>query len=271
MSAGAERQGGETHDQAGPLAGRVALVTGAARGIGFAIARALVAAGALLELSDIDGSAADDAVTAIATESADAERVAVATAVDVASSDQVRAWMGDVLHRRGRIDVLVNNAGIQLNRAAVDLSDDDWRHVLGVDLDGAFYCSREAGKTMLAQGRGVIVNVCSIAERFGMPRRVPYGVAKAGIAALTRGLAAEWAMGGVRVNAIAPGYVETDLVRHAVESGHIDRDAILAKIPMGRMAQPRSIADVAVFLASDGADYLTGQTIYIDGGYAIYK
>lgn len=254
-----------------PLAGRVALVTGAARGIGFAIARALASAGALLELSDIDGDAADGAVAAIEKETSSGEALAMATAVDVAASDQVRAWMDDVLHRRGRIDVLVNNAGIQLNRAAVDLSDDDWRHVLGVDLDGAFYCSREAGKTMLAQGRGVIVNVCSIAERFGMPRRVPYGVAKAGIAALTRGLAAEWAMGGVRVNAIAPGYVETDLVRHAVESGHIDRDAILAKIPMGRMAQPRSIADVAVFLASDGADYLTGQTIYVDGGYAIYK
>lgn len=261
----------EAHLPPTPLAGRVALVTGAARGIGFAIAMALHSAGALLEVSDVDGAAASAAADAITGVSSGDEEAAVATAVDVASSEQVRAWMDDVFRRRGRIDVLVNNAGIQLNRAAVDVSDDDWRHVLGVDLDGAFYCSREAGKTMLAQGRGVIVNVCSIAERFGMPRRVPYGVAKAGVAALTRGLAAEWAMGGVRVNAIAPGYVETDLVRYAVESGHIDRDAILAKIPMGRMAQPRSIADVAVFLASDAADYLTGQTIYVDGGYAIYK
>lgn len=260
-----------TSAQAVPLAGRVALVTGAGRGIGLAIARAMAAAGALVELSDIDGSTAAAAAAAIGREFPGAEEPARATAVDVSASSQVRAWVEDVVARRGRIDVLVNNAGIQLNRAVVDLSDGDWRHVLGVDLDGAFYCSREAGRAMLSQCRGAIINVCSVAASFGMPRRVPYGVSKAGIAALTRGLAAEWAECGVRVNAVAPGYVETDLVRHAFESGHIDREEILAKIPMRRMAQPRSIADVVVFLASDAADYLTGQTIYVDGGYAIYK
>ncbi len=124
---------------------------------------------------------------------------------------------------------------------------------------------------MRVQRGGAIVNVASIAERFGMPRRLPYGVAKAGIASLTRGLAAEWAPDGIRVNAVAPGYVETDLVRHAFEAGHIDRAAITAKIPMGRLAAPRSIADVVLFLASDAADYVTGQTLYVDGGYGIYK
>src|SRR5690606_4747229 len=104
-----------------------------------------------------------------------------------------------------------------------------------------------------------------------MPRRLPYVVSKAGVADLTRGLATEWAGRGVRVNAIGPGYVETDLVRDAFEQGHIDREAVTAKIPMGRLAQPRSVADVAVFLASDAADYITGQVLYVDGGYSVFK
>ena len=248
------------------LEGRVALVTGAARGIGFAVAVALAEAGATLELSDVDGPAAAAAAATLPTGAG-----AVARAVDVADAEAVRGWIDDVATRRGQIDVLVNNAGVQLNRAAADLSDDDWRKVLGINLDGAFYCSREAGRIMRTQRRGAIVNVASIAERFGMPRRLPYGVSKAGIAALTRGLAAEWAPDGVRVNAVAPGYVETELVRHAFAMGHIDRDAILAKIPLGRLAEPRSIGDAVAFLASDRADYLTGQVVYVDGGYSIAK
>ncbi len=247
------------------LVGRVALVTGAARGIGLAIARALAEAGATLELSDVDGPAVEAAAADLP------QGTAVGHPCDVADGDRVRAWIDDVAARRGRIDVLVNNAGVQLNRAASDLSDDDWHKVLGVNLDGAFFCSREAGRIMRANGSGVIVNVASIAERFGMPRRLPYGVSKAGITALTRGLAAEWAREGIRVNAVAPGYVETELVRHAFEKGHIDRDTIVAKIPLGRLAEPRSIGDVVTFLASDRADYLTGQTLYVDGGYSIFK
>jgi len=252
------------------LVGRVALVTGAARGIGLAVARALAEAGATLELSDIDGPAVEAAAAGLP-QAAAAAGTAVGAAVDVADGDRVRAWIDDVADRRGRIDILVNNAGVQLNRAAADLSDDDWHRVLGINLDGAFFCSREAGRVMRARGSGAIVNIASIAERFGMPRRLPYGVSKAGIAALTRGLAAEWAPDGVRVNAVAPGYVETELVRHAFEMGHIDRDAILAKIPLGRLAEPRSIGDVVAFLASDRADYLTGQILYVDGGYSIFK
>jgi len=245
---------------------RVALVTGAARGIGRAIAEALHSAGFDVELADVDedevGRTANQVSVAAGT---------VASRVDVTSSAQMRAWVDDVVRRRGRVDVLVNNAGVQLNRAAVDLSDADWDRVLRVNLDGAFYASRDVGRHMQTRGGGAIVNIASVAERFGMPRRLPYGVSKAGLSALTRGLAAEWAADGIRVNAVAPGYVETDLVRHAFETGHIDRAAIEAKIPMGRLAAPRSVADVVVFLVSDAADYVTGQTIFVDGGYGIYK
>jgi len=252
------------------LAGRVALVTGAARGLGFAIASALRAAGAVLEVCDVDGEALDEAAARLATAAAGSPSVH-ATPVDVADADSVAGWVDAVWSRHERLDALVNNAGIQLNRAVADLSDDDWRRVLGVNLDGAFRCAREAGRHMRQQGSGAIVNVASVAARFGMPRRVPYGVSKAGLAALTRGLAAEWADDGVRVNAVAPGYVTTDLVAHALASGHIDHDTIVAKIPLRRMAEPRSVADVVTFLVSDLADYVTGQTIYVDGGFSIEK
>lgn len=254
-----------------PLESRVALVTGAARGIGRAIAQALADRGAAVELADVDGPAAASAAVELNEADPESGARAVATTVDVSSPDQVQAWIADVNQRHARIDILVNNAGVQLNRASTDLSYEDWRAVLGVNLDGAFLCSSEAGRFMREQQRGVIVNIGSIADRFGMPRRVPYGVSKAGLAALTRGLAAEWAVDGIRVNGIAPGYVETDLVRHAFERGHIDRSAIVAKIPLQRLAEPRSIADAVIFLASDAADYITGQTIYVDGGYSIYK
>lgn len=258
-------------DAGDSLSGRVALVTGAGRGIGRAIAEALVDAGAQVELCDLDGAAAEDAAAALASRHPGAEARVTGSRVDVAASADVRAWVDASAGRRGRIDILVNNAGVQLNRAVVDLSDDDWRRVLGVNLDGAFFASREVGRWMRSEGRGAIVNIASIAERFGMPRRVPYGVTKAGVSALTRGLAAEWAADGIRVNALAPGYVETDLVRDAFDAGHIDRAEIVAKIPMGRLATPRSIANVALFLASDAAEYVTGQTLFVDGGYAIAK
>lgn len=249
------------------LAERVALVTGAARGLGRAIAEALAAQGARLELGDLDGAGVEATAAALRAAGSDA----VGSEVDVAAPERVRDWVAAAAARRSRIDILVNNAGVQLNRAADDLGDDDWRRVLGINLDGAFTCSREAGRHMRARRGGAIVSIGSIAERFGMPRRLPYGVSKAGISALTRGLAAEWAPHGIRVNAVAPGYVETDLVRHAFEQGHIDRGEIVAKIPLGFLAQPRSVADAVVFLVSDRADYITGHTLYVDGGYSIHK
>lgn len=257
-------------DQAA-LAGRVALVTGAARGIGRAIAAAMAGAGAKVSLADVDSSAVRTTLGELGARPGLRPGRLHAATVDVSDSAAVAAWVADVRELWGSIDVLVNNAGVQFNQAAVDLSDADWHRVLEIDLSGAFFCSREAGKVMLEQGRGAIVNIASIAARFGMPRRLPYVVSKAGIEALTRGLATEWASDGVRVNAIGPGYVETDLVSDAFARGHIDRDAITAKIPMGRLAQPRSIADVAVFLASDAADYVTGQVLYVDGGYSVFK
>ncbi|MEX2534581.1 MAG: SDR family NAD(P)-dependent oxidoreductase [Trueperaceae bacterium] len=261
-----------TTNGSGVLDGRVVLVTGAARGIGEAIARGMAKAGAWVGIGDLD----EDMVHATARDigeslAVETERRPFSSRLDVSDPSQVREWIDEVVERCGQIDVLVNNAGVQLNRASVDLTDDEWQFVLGVNLTGAFTCSREAGRHMLTRGRGVILNVASIAERFGMPRRLPYCVAKAGLAAMTRVLAAEWAQQGIRVNAIAPGYVETELVSYAFSQGHIDRAVIEAKIPMGRLAAPSVIAESAIFLASDNSSYTTGQVVYVDGGYSIYK
>lgn len=254
------------------MEGKVVLVTGAAQGIGEAIARRMAQAGAKVALSDIQEQAIHGTARHIA------EQLQLtygqdirSSKVDVADSRSVAAWVQETVDRWQRIDVLVNNAGIQLNSASVDITDEQWRRVLGVDLDGVFFCCREAAKVMLPQKRGAIVNIASVAALFGMPRRLPYGVAKAGVSALTRVLAAEWADQGIRVNAIGPGYIETEINRFAFEQGHIKREDIEAKIPMRTMADPMQIAEAALFLSSDKAAYMTGQTIYVDGGYTITK
>jgi 2-deoxy-D-gluconate 3-dehydrogenase len=254
------------------MEGKVVLITGAAQGIGEAIALRMAQAGARVALSDI----LEQEVHATAHKIANSLQVSygrdvISTKVDVADSKSVAAWVQATAENWGRIDVLINNAGIQLNSASVDITDEQWHKVLGVDLDGVFFCCREAAKVMLSQKQGVMINIASVAAQFGMPRRLPYGVAKAGVCALTRVLAAEWAEQGIRVNAIGPGYIETEINRYAFEQGHIKREEIEAKIPLKSMADPKQIAETALFLSSDKAAYITGQTIYVDGGYTITK
>jgi NAD(P)-dependent dehydrogenase (short-subunit alcohol dehydrogenase family) len=257
-----------------PLEGRIAMVTGAARGIGLELMRALLAAGASVEGADCDASALGESIDSLNREAAQTpgpRREARGTPVDLRSSRAVDDWFDAVWGQHGQLDVVVNNAGVQLNRAAIELSDEDWTDVLDINLNAAFYVCRAAGRRLCAQGSGAVVQISSVAERFGLARRVPYGVSKAALSSLTRVLAVEWAPHGVRVNAVAPGYVETDLVRTAFERGHINRDEIVAKIPLGRLATPRSIADAVTFLVSDAADYITGQTLFVDGGYSVSK
>ncbi|MFD0715556.1 SDR family NAD(P)-dependent oxidoreductase [Paenibacillus sp. GCM10027626] len=254
------------------LQGKTALITGAARGIGFAIARKLAESGAKVSISDTRLDAAERAAREIGQTTGKKMNDEIHYAqVDVSRSEQVRDWIGQTAARWSTIDIMVCNAGIQLNRSSLEISDDEWRQVMGVDLDGVFYCAREAGRVMVEQGKGCIITISSIAEKFGLPRRLPYGVAKSGVSALTRVLAAEWAEQGVRVNAIAPGYVETELVSHALQQGHIQQDEIVSKIPMRKMADPVQIAEAALFLATESSAYITGQVLFVDGGYSISK
>jgi NAD(P)-dependent dehydrogenase (short-subunit alcohol dehydrogenase family) len=173
-----------------------------------------------------------------------------------------------VLERHGRIDALVNNAGVgEQARSTLEQQVDGFDRVLAVHVRGTFLASREAARAMLSQGSGAIVNIASIAGQAGIPGRNAYAAAKAGIAAMTRSMACEWARQGLRVNAVAPGYVRTALVDKLARDGALDTAAIERRTPMGRMARPEEIAEVIAFLASPRASFITGTTLNADGGW----
>ena len=169
--------------------------------------------------------------------------------------------------RWGRLDALVNNAGIQRHAPLESLAPQDWLAVLNVNLHGTFNCLQAAATYHVAQGSGAIVNLASVAATRGAPGRAPYAASKAAIVSLTKTAAVEWSARGVRVNAVAPGYVETDLVRTAIADGRISLDPIVARIPAGRLATPSEIASTIVFLCSDAASYISGHVLHVDGGF----
>ena len=246
---------------------KVAMVTGGGGGIGGAIAVRLAADGMTVAVTDVAPDAARRTAAAIVQQGGRAN----VFVLDVTDPNQVDAAVERVVADAGRIDVLVNCAGIQFNCASADLRPEDYLRVIAVNLHGTVYCCQAAGRQMIRQGGGVIINISSLASSFGWPRRMPYAVTKAGVAALTRSLAVEWAPHKIRVVAIAPGYVATDLVRHAFEQGHIKADVVLGEIPQRRLAEPEEIAHLAAFLVSPAAAYITGQEIVSDGGFSVYK
>ncbi len=250
------------------MRGKVAVVTGGAQGIGEAVVRRLAAAGAVAVIADYRLEAAEACASRAASLSGAAVEV---RHVDVADSASVRELMQGIHQAHGRLDILVNNAGVQLNKASLELTDEEWDRMIAVNLDGPFRCAREAGRFMAAQGGGAIVSISSVAEKFGLPRRLPYCVAKAGVSSMTRVLAAEWAELGIRVNAVAPGYVWTDLNRHAMKQGYIRQEDIEGQIPQRRLAEPAEIAEAVLYLCSEAAGYVTGQTLFVDGGYSAAK
>jgi NAD(P)-dependent dehydrogenase (short-subunit alcohol dehydrogenase family) len=250
------------------LDGRVAVVTGAARGIGLAISDALSEAGAHVVMTDMDETAA---VAACATLVAKGRKVSSAR-LDVTRSVDVEKLAKELQVRHGAIDILVNNAGIAKSFIPAEKMDDDtWASVLNVNLNGVFYCCRSFGTGMLARGKGAIVNIGSMsAEIVNYPQeQAQYNASKAAVHHLTRSLAAEWAPRGVRVNVVAPTYIETDLTREVALDPEIRKHWIEAT-PMGRMGQPSEIASVVLFLASDAASLLTGSIVLADGGYTCW-
>ena len=244
------------------LDGKVAVVTGAARGIGFATAEALAEADALVVITDMDGAGAAKAAAALGGK-------ADSIALDVTDPRAVERVQAEIVKRHGKVDVLVNNAGIAISfKPAETMEDETWNKVIDVNLNGVFWCCRAFGKHMLEQGSGVIVNLGSIsAQIVNYPQeQANYNASKAGVHHLTRSLAAEWASRGVRVNCVAPTYIETDLTRDVAANREISKHWIDGT-PMGRMGQPSEIASVILFLASDASSLMTGSIVYADGGY----
>jgi NAD(P)-dependent dehydrogenase (short-subunit alcohol dehydrogenase family) len=244
------------------LEGKFALVTGAARGIGFAIARALAREGAGVAIADVNAEGAEAAAAALAKDGARA----IGIPVDVADPASVAALVAKIVESFGRIDVLVNNAGIGSNTHFLEIGLDEWQRVLGVNLTGAFLVAQAVAREMVKTGGGKIVNIASVSGQRGGSGRAAYGSAKAGLIMLTKVMAVELAPYGINVNAIAPGAVETEMAKFAHDEA--TRAAYGYLIPMQRYGTPEEIADAAVFLASDESRYVHGHTLNVDGGFA---
>lgn len=247
------------------LDGRVAVVIGAAQGIGRATAFALAELGASIVAMDWNA----EVLATTVQELKDAGFQASAQVIDVASSADVADAMVAVTRNYGRLDALVNCAGVACHGDSLELMDNEWDRVIGINLIGAFWAAREAGRQMIALGQpGSIVTIGSISgEVANVPQhQTAYNASKAGVHTMTKCMAVEWAKQGIRVNAIAPGYVETELTRGGLENPvWFSRWSDLT--PMGRVGQPNEIAAMAAFLTSDAASYMTGSVVVVDGGY----
>ena len=246
------------------LHGKVAVVTGAGSGLGRAIAVALARHGAdvaVTELPEKTALAAETVAEVVAT-----GRRAAAIPLDVTDLGSIDALVPAVVRSLGRLDILVNNAGLNIQRHALEVTEQDWDRVLDVNLKGLFFCSQAAGRHMVGNGGGCIVNIASQMGLVGYWRRAAYCSSKAGVVNLTRVLAIEWAGHGITVNAIAPTFVLTPLTAPMFEDAEFKAD-VLARIPLGRLADPDDVANAAVYLASPAAKMVTGQTLAVDGGW----
>ena len=239
------------------LKDKVALVTGAGQGMGRAIARQFAAEGAIVVALDLNLEAAQQTLEGCGEQH-------LARALNVADAAAVNALVDEVLALRGRVDVLVNNAGTGGMDSFTEMSDEAWARVIGVNLNGAFYCARAAVRAMLKNGGGTVVNVGSTSAVSG-DGPAHYVTSKAALMGLTRVMAKELAKSGVRVNTLVPGPTNTPMMQGIPQEW---ADAIIAGVPMGRMAEPEDIAKVAVFLASDDSGFVTGQNVAVNGGSA---
>ena len=247
--------------QAGVLQGQTALVTGAARGLGFAAARRLGADGARVALLDRDGEALAAAAETLAGEGIEA----VPHRVDLTAEDEVRTVVAAVLEADGRIDVLVNNAGIYPHRPFEELTFAEWRHVLATNLDSVYLCSNAVYPAMVERGYGRIVNISSATFFIGYPGLTAYIASKGGIIGFTRALASEAGPHGITVNAVTPGLIATEGVLGGEEAGLFDE--IVPEQAVPRRGEPEDIAECIAYLASPAASFITGQALNVDGGH----
>lgn len=244
------------------LEGKVALVIGGGRGLGKGIAIAVAGAGA-----DVAVAARTEAeIEQTVREILPLGRRAAPFRVDVASVSEVRAMVEKVASEFGRIDILVNGAGMNIRKPALKVSEADWELLMGVNLKGAFFAAQAVANVMIPQGKGKIINIASLTSEIGIPNICVYGASKGGIAQMTRCMAVEWAHYNINVNAIGPGYFRTAMTAPLFTN---EEWLVQAKkrIPLGRMGIPEDLAGTAVFLASEASDYITGQIIYVDGGW----
>lgn len=243
------------------LTGRLALVTGSSQGIGYALARGLAEAGARVVLNGRDAGRLAAAQARLASHGITTE-----TAVfDVTDPDAVEAGIAAIEAAHGPLHILVANAGINLRAPSVDMPPETWRKVLGVNLDGVWFCCQAAGKRMVARGAGKIITICSVQSELGRPTIAPYASSKGALRMLTRTLCAEWAKHGVNVNGVAPGYYETELTS-ALAQDPAFTDWLSKRVPAGRWGKVEELVGATVFLAAPASDFVHGHLLYVDGG-----
>lgn len=244
------------------LSGKVCIVTGGAQGIGYAISKDLISHGATVYIVDLNPEVGEAAARTLG---------AHFKTLNVTDSGQIEMVFSEIVQEAGQVDVLVNNAGIVRNTPAENTPDTEWETIMQVNLNGVFACCRTIGRHMLERGQGSIINIASmsgIISNHPQPQAA-YNTSKAGVIMLSKSLAGEWAAKGVRVNAIAPGYVATPLTKKGMETDEW-REVWLSTIPMGRLAEPEEIGPGVVYLASRASSYVTGSVLTIDGGYTVW-
>ena len=247
------------------LAGKAALLTGGNGGIGLGMAKGLARAGAAVVIAG--RSAKKNAAAAQALEALGAR--AAALEADLSDERACRALVGDAAQRFGRLDILVNNAGINIRRQPQEYSFEEWRLVLDTNLTSAFVCSQAAYPVMRRSGGGKMINIGSMMSIFGASFTAPYAASKGGIVQMTRAMACAWAKDNIQVNAVLPGWIDTDLTRRARQDVPGLEERVTARTPAGRWGLPDDFGGIAVFLASAASDFLTGTAIPVDGGYSV--
>jgi len=245
------------------LDGRVALVTGGARGLGLTMATALAEAGADVAISGRSRQACEESADGIAAATGRRARAFEADVTSAADVDRLAAGVESAL---GKIDILINNAGINIRGPIQDLSESDWDAVIDTNLKGPWLCARAVGPAMVKRGWGRVINIGSILSVIAMPGRTPYASSKAGVVSMTRVLALEWAGTGVTANAICPGVFGTELNRPLMNDP-VKYKEFVAQIPMGRWGEVHELAGAAVYLASEASSYMTGSSLFVDGGW----
>jgi 2-deoxy-D-gluconate 3-dehydrogenase len=247
------------------LTGRVALVTGGNGGLGLAMAQGMAACGADIVLSGRDAEKAKGALDSLVA----LGRKAVFVAADISKAPACRAMVAEAAAVFGRLDILVNNAGTSIRKMPETYTDEEWHHVLDTNLTSAFVCSQAAYPVMKAGGGGKMINTGSMMSLFGAPYATPYASSKGGLVQMTRALATAWAKDNIQVNAILPGWIDTDLTKNARRQVDGLHEKVEARTPAGRWGVPEDLAGIAAFLASPASDFVTGTAIPVDGGFSI--
>jgi len=248
------------------LEGKVALVTGASYGIGFALATAFSKAGATIVFNDIKQELVDKGLAAYEAEGIKAHGYVC----DVTNEDQVNAMVAQIAKEVGDVDILVNNAGIIKRIPAVDMTAAEFRQVIDIDLNGPFIVSKAVAPAMIKKGRGKIINICSMMSELGRETVAAYASAKGGLKMLTKNLASEWGEFNIQVNGLGPGYIATPQTAPLRTPGHPFNEFIIAKTPAARWGTPEDLQGPAVFLASEASDFVNGHILYVDGGILAY-